>query len=51
MGIFYLPLASYFLIFLNFSGSLIARDLGNIVKKEDVTESSNLTTLFVVVNK
>eukprot|EP00029_Vermamoeba_vermiformis_P005534 TRINITY_DN1949_c0_g2_i1.p1 TRINITY_DN1949_c0_g2~~TRINITY_DN1949_c0_g2_i1.p1 ORF type:complete len:378 (+),score=104.78 TRINITY_DN1949_c0_g2_i1:28-1161(+) len=33
------------------SGSLIARDLGNIVKKEDVTESTNLTTLFVVVNK
>jgi V-type H+-transporting ATPase subunit C len=33
------------------SGSLIARDLTNIIKKEDVTDSTNLTTLFVVVSR
>lgn len=33
------------------TGSLAVRDLSTIVKASDVTETENITTLFVVVGK
>jgi hypothetical protein len=36
-------------VFLFYSGTLLARDLSSIVKPEDIVETENLTTLFVVV--